>query len=258
MAATASPRTVDRVLREYDEEKWADILWKIDNSYAHEKNLATIIHGLLDSDALRESYKKIADMLVEKAEDVDVIVELGSGWGVNLFNIWLQGGPRGIPYYALDISGFGRMATYRLAAFANGMDCRQRHFNYYEPDSLSCLPLYERALVFTVHSIEQIPKISPDIFKELLNRLRYVRGCHFEPVGWQLEKAVIELGSGWGVMSSDLAAHRYAEAHDYNRNLIPVLERLEREGALSIQSTTPNVSVVNAENPTMLVEWESV
>jgi hypothetical protein len=238
---SALARTQDRVLREYDEEKWADILWKIDNSYAHEKNLATIIHGLLDSDALRESYKKIADILVEKADDADVIIELGSGWGVSLFNIWLQGGPKGIPYYALDISGFGRMATYRLAALAKGMDCRQRLFNYYEPDSLECLPLYEKSLVFTVHSIEQIPEISPDIFKGLLDRLLGIRCLHFEPVGWQV----------------GYVGEKYAREHDYNRNLVSVLDRLEKEGHLSIKSMTPDVSVVNPENPTMLIEWES-
>ena len=70
---------------------------------------------------------------------------------------------------------------------------------------------------------------------------------HFEPVGWQ-----------WEWASGDRSEHyEYAKRNDYNRNLTKVLQTLEYEKKLAIRRAEHDVSVVNSDNPTMLIEWES-
>ena len=55
----------------------------------------------------------IADTVIEAATNVAAIIEVGSGWGYNLFNIWLRGGPL-VKYHAFELTDAGRRCCEKI------------------------------------------------------------------------------------------------------------------------------------------------
>jgi hypothetical protein len=109
------------------------------------------------------------------------------------------------------------------------------------------LGAHRHAVVFTAHSIEQIPHVKPELVEAIRRVAREVTCLHFEPVGWQLDHY------------SDVGSTReYAERHDYNRNLIPVLRAAEAAGDIAIELIHPDVFGIKPENSTTAIRWKSL
>src|SRR5262249_1479919 len=87
------------------------------------------------------------------------IIELGSGWGANLFYLWLGGAPRAAAYVAMEYTEAGREATRLLAGIEPGPALAIRAFDYHRPD-LSEFRTGDRTIVFTSYSIEQITHLN--------------------------------------------------------------------------------------------------
>ncbi len=107
------------VNREYGSEKWPAILNRIEEELAAgETDLARIVNKVKDWELSRGGradkrvvvmgrpydlphalgYRAGANLIFEKLasllEGAEAIIELGSGWGYNLFHLWLTGAPR--------------------------------------------------------------------------------------------------------------------------------------------------------------------
>jgi hypothetical protein len=104
---------------------------------------------------------------------------------------------------------------------------------------------FRDVVLFTVHSVEQLPKLAPDIIARLAALAPLVTCLHFESVGWQLGRD----GNG---SSGD-----YATRHDYNRNLMAVLDEHATSGILHLDTVLPNIVGINPMNATSLVMWRS-
>jgi len=178
------------------------------------------------------------------APDVDLVVELGSGGGINLVNLHLWGGPR-VPYYALEPAESGRACTDVLAALEPDLDLTTAPYDYERPD-YGVLPAGNaHVLVFSVHSIEQVTDLPRETVTGLLGLGTRVTGVHFEPVGWQI------------VDEPDQASHEYALRQRYNRNLWPLLQELERAGDLTVETVTPDLFGDKYKNPGTLIVWHA-
>jgi hypothetical protein len=243
-------RTWSKVSKEYS-EKWSEKLAEI-HRLRSRKDLAGVVYDVIGSDVLRKSYDDITNMVWRRAreKDVDAIIELGSGWGVNLANVYLRGQMKGMPFWGLELTSAGRACTEELRRIDPAFQCLATHYDFNEPErTYEDLWKYDRVLVLTCHSIEQIPFITQEVFTGLIERMGKVHAMHFEPVGWQWD---------WADGGDLVRRHfHYAKKNDYNRNLMNVLRALECNGRLKIKHTKRDVSVVNPDNPTMLVEWES-
>ena len=173
-----------------------------------------------------------------------MVVELGSGWGHNLLNLHLWGGPR-VPYYALEPAESGRACTDVLAALEPDLDLTTAPYDYERPD-YGVLPAGNaHVLVFSVHSIEQVTDLPRETVTGLLGLGTRVTGVHFEPVGWQI------------VDEPDQASHEYALRQRYNRNLWPLLQELERAGDLTVETVTPDLFGDKYKNPGTLIVWHA-
>jgi len=193
--------------------------------------------------------------------DTRRIVELGSGWGANLFNLWLGGAPRQAAFVALEYTATGREVTELLARTAPDMAVTVRPFDYHRPD-LSEFRTGERTVVFTSHSIEQITYLNDALFDELLAIPGLDRVVHVEPVGWQLWE-----GSALGPLmrwlshllpprlSLEVDIRRRSRSHGYNQDLIPRLRRLERLGRIRIERIDKNYIGANPLNPGTAIVW---
>lgn len=175
--------------------------------------------------------------------ETDLVVELGAGWGRNLFALWLAAG-HDVRYVAAEFTAAGRSAAARLAELDTALRLEAVAFDYHDPD-LRALRGKEHALVITSHSIEQIPQVGPHVLDEILALGDAVTCVHFEPLGWQLDPS--RAGSSVA----------YAQRHDYNRNLVPVLREAEAAGRIVIEAQAVSPVGANPENATSVVRWRS-
>jgi len=173
-----------------------------------------------------------------------MVVELGSGGGMNLLNLHLWGGPR-VSYHALEPTESGRACTEILAALDPGLDLTTAPFDFEQP-RYDALPRADaHVLVFTVHSIEQVTEVPREAITGLFGLGTSVTGVHFEPVGWQV------------VDEPDPASRDYAVRQRYNRNLWPLLRELEPSGELTIDTVVPDLFGDKYKNPATLIVWHT-
>jgi hypothetical protein len=146
---------------------------------------------------------------------------------------------------AAEYTAAGRRASAALAELDPRLDFSAIPFDYHEP----VLPVdgHRHAVVYTAHSIEQIPKVRPELIEAIRGVADRVTCLHFEPVGWQVESQERE--------GSTLA---YAEEHDYNRNLVEVLREAEAGGRIAIEILRPELFGINPRNSTTVIRWTSV
>jgi hypothetical protein len=193
--------------------------------------------------------------------DTKRIIELGSGWGANLFSLWLAGAPRTADYAALEYTETGREVTRLLAGTESALRLTVHPFDYNKPD-LSAFRSHEKTLVFTCHSIEQITHIGDAVFEELLAIPGLDRVIHIEPVGWQIAAdrpvgLLLQLLS-WIVpprLSLEIDLLRQSRSARYNADLVPKLRSLERAGRIRIERIEKNYIGANPLNPGTAIVW---
>lgn len=236
------------VEREYGRDKWPEVAELI--AELSDGTLAGTLARVLRAEAgidertpteqVVETVKFlgwVAHTVASAASDADAVIELGSGWGRQLLGVRCAGGPSEALYVAAEFTDAGRAASERLAAHDPSLDFRAAAFDYHAP-TLD-VPQLDRAVVFSVHSVEQIPRLGDGFVPFIRGLAREVTVLHFEPVGWQLTGG----------------DDSYAVEHDYNRNLVPLLRHAESRGEILITRVETDVVATNPSNPTSLIVW---
>lgn len=126
--------------------------------------------------------------LIDATGPYDAIIELGCGYGRNLFEIFYGGGPKEAKYIGGEFTKSGVEIAQKLAKKAPKMKTEFFHFNHLEP-KLPFKKPFKRAFVFTCHSIEQVMQINENWFDEVVKAGEFVRGAHLEPFGFQLKNS---------------------------------------------------------------------
>ena len=156
--------------------------------------------------------------------DSECVIEFGAGHGLNLFKLWLAGGPLNVDYHSCEITISGRLFSLMLSKLAAEIHFNVNYFDYTKPDMSFIKKKYASAFCFTRGSIEQIPHLSVTFFKKILDSFKRVKVVHLEPVGWQM------------VEEKDhdflIAIHKKRCETKYNKNLINLLEGLEKKNQL--------------------------
>ncbi len=262
------------VSREYGTEKWPDILHKIGElSDRGERMLSRVVNllkryereqpGLAPCDSVvggkrldlpsayawEGTYSMIADAVVNACtEETDAIIELGSGWGRNLLEVWLRGAPREAKYYACEFTQAGRECSRALANLAQDLDLTALSFDWYKPDFAAVARPLRHAVVFSASSIEQIPALPPAAYRSLFDLAPRLDVLHFEPVGWQMGDAKIE-------PEVRRRQAEYAETHDYNRNFWAMIEELVASRTIEMIKVDADLVGINPAHPMSLVWW---
>ena len=165
------------------------------------------------------------------------IVELGSGYSKNLFDIWLDGGPRNARYIGMEYTSAGRECGSYLATLEPKIRYESFEFDYYKP-SLPASLGRDKTFVFTCYSIEQITRLDHKTFDALLEVPGLYKVVHIEPVGWQKGPRFLPFPTEpmlW--LSTRISARRTR----YNTNLVEMLESLERAGRIVLE-TPPKIN----------------
>lgn len=139
-----------------------------------------------------QPFQYLVDVL--RASNVDTIVELGSGYGRILFQLWEdlkhQLPNRQFAFHACELTEGGRALNKEIHQLSPEMDLSIHYFNYYEPD-LSFLTKDRKVLFFSLQSIEQIPEVPLVLANSLVNFKPGTLGIHFEPIGWQSDASLL-------------------------------------------------------------------
>jgi len=265
-------RDPEHVQREYGREKWPAVAREIDRVLAGERapDLCRVLRLVAREqwrrdDPLRSSPAIVGGQVVEvppsgawaAEQDIlleallhacvpgtDLIVELGSGWAWHLLSLWCAGGPCDATYVAAEYTEAGRGASEALASLDSQLDFRALPFDYNHPD-LTAVPHGEQAVVFTVNSVEQVPRLDPAVFDAIRGLAARVTCVHCEPVGWQLDA------------SAGGSSRAYAEENDYNRDLVERLREEQAAGGLTIEGFAVDVIGTNPRNATTVISWSA-
>ena len=181
-------------------------------------------------------------------KNTKAIVEIGSGYGRNLFWTWLYGGPSNIKYYGLEFTKSGKDAADILSSFERKINFSSIDFDYYAPNFDFLNPIDGHIVFVTVHSIEQIPKLKKIFFEKLLNLENDFDCIHFEPIGWQIRKNTKGTGT----------SKEYAFLNDYNTNFYNLIKEFEKNNLIEIQEKLIDFICINPENGTSVLSWKKV
>src|SRR5437879_1190700 len=226
-------RTREEVLREYDREKWGPVMaWLKTQSEVTADDLLRVQgwdpeqivvfanSGSLLAASTRVVTETYVRLLINtlRPHHPEVLVELGSGLGDKLLTVARALQPRVV--YGGEFTSSG-VECGRLLADLSGTVARFEHFDYESPQTLEEVP--KDAVVYTSHSIEQIPTLDDSFVHGLIRRApRLV--VHFEPCyDDQDDKTLI-----------GLMRRRYIELNDYNRNLLGLLRSFEKVGQIRL------------------------
>jgi len=178
--------------------------------------------------------------------DCAAIVELGCGYGRNLFNIHNLGGPRDIPYYGAEYTDSGKSLTALLTSLENTIDVRVEHFDHSAPD-LNFLGQEAEILIFTCHSIEQVELIPSTYFADLAQLDKKVTCIHFEPFGFQ-----VAADNPYSVrQKKDFSARKW------NSNFFEVLGLAAEAGVINLSHVYKDIIPNHEVSPTSVAIWRN-
>lgn len=267
--------------REYD-DSWRSVLASAKSLASDGSNLARVLNGLqkpaspnpnarlLDKFGYRLCGRRLRGIsehyfeaplcemlllheLVRSIEpDTANIVELGSGYSRNLFNIWIMGGPASGVYVGAEFTPGGRECASYLASLESRISHISVPFDYHKPN-LTGFDGRKKTFVFTCYSIEQVPEIDVSVFDALLAIPGLYRVVHFEPVGWQRqsnrpffftkEAAVLR------------AARESALGLNYNRNLLQVVDILAADKKIRVENIRYDFIAHRPNLPGTIISW---
>ncbi len=180
-------------------------------------------------------------------DDFDCIVELGAGYGRNLFNIFYLGGPRGIPYYAGEYTNSGCEMARLLGSLEDSFSLRVAEFDHCKPD-FSFLNGEERVLAFSCHSIEQVSEIPQSYFRDLSRAAKSLTCLHFEPFGFQISN---------DEEISRLQSENFLE-NGWNTNFFSTLMRASEDGEINLTHVFKDIIPNKLDNPTSVALWKNI
>jgi SAM-dependent methyltransferase len=192
----------------------------------------------------------VADFIIDFIEQTgpyDAIIELGCGYGRNLFEIFYRGGPGDSRYFGGELAPSGVEIAGELAALDPRMQARFFHHDHLAPD-FAHLPRFDRVLVFTVHSLEQVWMIHPALFQAMAGLGREVAGIHLEPFGFQTAKL--------GPVTEAHAA--LVRKNGWNENFAAALQQARENRWVNVTYASTEIFLPqDPENPTSLAIWTS-
>ncbi|WP_306006464.1 hypothetical protein [Aquicoccus porphyridii] len=209
--------------------------------------------------------------------DTTAIMELGSGWSPNIFQLYLLHGAtrsRKKIYYGGEYTRSGMIAAKYLANREPAMNYRAFYFDYRDPNVSFLSKQKGHILLFTSHSIEQVDQINPVLFEQLRQIPNPVTVVHFEPVGWQRNEELLARRNAKDDAFFEAIGNRAVEGDlnsvdenaawwswrlEYNTNLMPILWDLEKRNVIKMERTAFNFAgAANVLNPSTMLHYEFV
>lgn len=194
-----------------------------------------------------DSYIPFLADVIDSVGEVDAIVELGCGYGRNLFGLYHAGAPR-VPYFGGELSEEGVALGNRMAALCPEMRASLHSFDHLMPN-LAFLPRVGHLFAFTVHSLEQVEEVGESFFRTLAKAADRVTVVHLEPFGYQVQTMGI---------ATERQRQTFSDTR-WNRNLWSMLQRMQEDGVLRVDFAALEMFFpADASNPTSVAMWRGL
>lgn len=250
-------RRRESIAREYDGSIWKRVLderrWeKVASLHDYvvpqdsRPRLAKIdgrIVRISTSDYYEFRLAKLQELIALRTIDGEGIIELGCGWGHNLFSLALS--RRWKSLRGFDISSNGVAATNQAAAHFGITSVHARQLDL-TARSDPAFGEMRGTTVFSYLCLEQLKYSTAAIIENLL-AANIRRAIHIEPVP--------EVLRWWRL--GDAANKLYIAGHDYQDNLLSTLRSFERSGRLRVLEVSRLSFAPRPVNDPTLICWES-
>jgi len=177
--------------------------------------------------------------------EYDCVMELGCGFARRLFETFYQTKNNSIQYFGGEITKSGQNLSDMLSDMEteiNFSSFQYDHMNPKPPEIGNC----QNILIFTCHSIEQVPNLPDDFFEKLCGFAKNITVVHFEPFGFQARTNTVSAKN-----------HQYvADKEKYNQNLYPLIERAHQSKLINLKWVSLNLFRLDRNNPTSVIIWE--
>jgi hypothetical protein len=247
-------RTREEILREYERDKWGRVMawlegqteWMPDDLLRQQGLdpqgvIAFARGGQFFAAPARQVMDEYEELLLStiRPHRPEALVELGCGLGDKLLKMANVMQPRIV--YGGELTQAG-VECGQLLAGMMWPAALFGHFDYYNPSTLAAVPY--GALVYTSHSIEQVPILDATFIEGLIERAPCTV-IHFEPCFEDQDETSL-IG---------LMRRRYTILNDYNLNLVGLLGEFARAGRIRIREHRKNLFSDTPFNPTSIVVW---
>jgi len=191
------------------------------------------------SNALRLEHKLFIDTVSSVIGSSDVVIDLGAGYGYNL--LLLRNKFPELEYIGGDFSQNAVTLSRRLL---KDIEAKVVPFNFYDREwDVFCLASDKKILVFTYHSIMQLPRAA-SVFRGLRKYKEHISDViHLEPI-YEMYEEADTLG---------LFRKKYTLLNDYNSDLLSVLKKAKSE--VEIIDTKYDALGINPLLPTSIIHW---
>jgi len=257
-----SIRTIEKIQSEYDQDKYAKCLAFYDSSEPKKPGPEEVKVFEFDGvdrevcvsnsskllmmplrEARRRHYSLITETIRPELKDVSQVIELGCGYGFNLWMLSSLSSRRKFAGGEYSLNAV-KLATKLYAQHQPPITVHQFDFYAAQYDFLEMCLSEGPSLVFTVHALEQLPSAA-HVFDTLKKYRQHIATVfHFEPVYEFLDNSLM-----------GLMRRRYTEINDYNRDLFSSLDA--RSDVRIIRADRGGFGL-NPFNPTSIVQWEFV
>lgn len=252
-------KTEKEVLREYEDEKWGELLNNVKSLEKPTLYDVDELFGLYYKNKLPFYYEGdfyLADMntmmdlhlnLYEKTlrphlEGASCLVELGAGYGSKLFKLAQRDIFCDLPILAGEFTKNGQELISILADSLNKkVDVGYCDFRNMKIENIS---IPEGAVIFTSYAAHYVPNLLMK-FVDFMTSFKPKAVIHFEPC---YENYSVNSVHG-------MLCRRYVELNDYTRNLIGVLKSSEVKNEISMQ-VSENIIGSNPFLPISIIEWK--
>lgn len=257
-------KTEQEVIREFQNEKWHDLLQSVKERDADTLSLEWVESRRVNLNDVQPYFEDGAFFLATHREILDrhfdayqtvlepyldgasALVELGAGYGSKILGL-ADRSPAftKIPLVAAEYTENGCELIRRI-----GHACKREiavgncDFRSLKIDA-GLVP--ENAVIFTSSAVHYVPELSEG-FSDFLLTLKPKAIIHFEPFYEHFSTDSIH----------ELMCRRYMELNDYTRNLMSVINKCVESGRALIQNVMKNSMGANPFLPISVVEWKPV
>jgi hypothetical protein len=212
----------------------------------------------------------IPAIMDEITDETDLVVELGCGWGRNLFalrNLLAHTRPN-LKFAGGELSETGLQAARAISELDSDNSNISFHaFDYLAP-SLEFAAGFKKVLFFTCHSIEQVEFVAEDLIQKMAGVAPGVDCIHCEPVGWQMNGDIERELEAGGALNNNasMKVPIFGPVNDHfsaaipvkmgwNRNLVSVVQRVAESGAIRVNWFDRSCGGETFYNPSTLISW---
>ncbi len=250
-------KTESEVLREFDKEKWGDLLSKIknkekityedviycelpkENKNVFFNNKKGFIYAT-NEEIIKENIDLYENVLSKYTNQSSGLVELGAGYGAKIIDLSRRTFASNIALYAGEIANSG-VEIINLFSEKLKLNLKAQKYNFRKSTTKNFF-IPKNAVIYTSFAMHYIPNIKKNYFENILN---------FKPKAFVMFEPLYEFHDSQTIHS--LLCRKYIELNDYTMNFKEILNELKSDNKYKI-NITKNVFGNNPFLPLSVIE----